>query len=85
MGLYSVLLSLHVVSSALALQSAGELGKLPALGWNSWNAFDTDINETKIIVAAQKLISLGLKVPCHVVALLSWARLTADRMRDTSM
>ncbi len=36
-------------------------GKLPALGWNSWNAFYCDINETAIMTAANKLVDLGLK------------------------
>jgi hypothetical protein len=36
-------------------------GKLPALGWNSWNAFSCDINETKILTAANQIVSLGLK------------------------
>ncbi|KAF4607571.1 hypothetical protein EYR38_001643 [Pleurotus pulmonarius] len=36
------------------------IGRLPALGWNSWNAYRY-INEAKIIAAASQLISLGLK------------------------
>ena len=36
-------------------------GKLPALGWNSWNAFNCDVNETKIVTAANEIINLGLK------------------------
>jgi alpha-galactosidase len=36
-------------------------GKLPALGWNSWNAFFCDIDSTKIMTAANQMVSLGLK------------------------
>jgi hypothetical protein len=36
-------------------------GKLPALGWNSWNAFFCDINSTKVMTAANQVVSLGLK------------------------
>jgi alpha-galactosidase len=36
-------------------------GKLPALGWNSWNAFGCDVNETKIMTAANEVVNLGLK------------------------
>ncbi|KAF8160647.1 glycoside hydrolase superfamily [Crassisporium funariophilum] len=36
-------------------------GKLPALGWNSWNAYAGNINEAKILAAANQFISLGLK------------------------
>ncbi|KIJ52374.1 glycoside hydrolase family 27 protein [Sphaerobolus stellatus SS14] len=36
-------------------------GHLPALGWNSWNAYGGNINETIILAAAQDIVSLGLK------------------------
>ena len=36
-------------------------GKLPALGWNSWNAFGCNINETRIMAAAKQMVNLGLK------------------------
>jgi len=36
-------------------------GKLPALGWNSWNAFSCDVNETKILTAANEIVNLGLQ------------------------
>lgn len=36
-------------------------GKLPALGWNSWNAYGCDVNETKIVTAATQLNSSGLQ------------------------
>jgi hypothetical protein len=36
-------------------------GKLPALGWNTWNAFFCDINSTKVMTAANQVVSLGLK------------------------
>ncbi|KAG8740343.1 hypothetical protein FRC10_004455 [Ceratobasidium sp. 414] len=37
------------------------VGKTPALGWNSWNAYQGDINDAKIRAAADQFISLGLK------------------------
>jgi hypothetical protein len=36
-------------------------GKLPALGWNTWNAFGCNINETNILTAANQIVKLGLK------------------------
>jgi alpha-galactosidase len=36
-------------------------GKLPALGWNSWNAFACDVSEEKILTAAKEIVDLGLK------------------------
>ena len=38
------------------------VGKVPALGWNSWNAFACDITEDAFMTAANKLVELGLKV-----------------------
>ncbi|KAJ6499346.1 glycoside hydrolase [Mycena sanguinolenta] len=37
------------------------VGKTPALGWNSWNAYGCNINETKVLAAANQFVSLGLK------------------------
>lgn len=37
------------------------VGKLPALGFNSWNAYRCDISEQKFLDAANLMISLGLK------------------------
>jgi len=36
-------------------------GKLPSLGWNSWNMYGCDIDEAKFLAAAQKMIDTGLK------------------------
>ncbi|KAF2119989.1 putative alpha-galactosidase B [Lophiotrema nucula] len=41
--------------------SDAPIGKLPALGWNSWNAYGCDINEQKILDAADRMNDLGLK------------------------
>jgi hypothetical protein len=36
-------------------------GRLPALGWNSWNAYHCDVSEDKILAAANQMVDLGLK------------------------
>lgn len=36
-------------------------GKLPTLGWNSWNMYHCDITEDKFMSAAQKLVGTGLQ------------------------
>lgn len=36
-------------------------GKLPALGWNSWNAFACDVDADKVMTAANEVVNLGLK------------------------
>lgn len=33
---------------------------LPPMGWNSWNAFGTDIDEEKVIASAQLMVDSGL-------------------------
>ncbi|KAK7676862.1 hypothetical protein QCA50_020198 [Cerrena zonata] len=38
-----------------------EVGKLPALGWNTWNAYACSIDESKVLAAANQFVSLGLK------------------------
>lgn len=45
-----------------ALEWADGVGKLPALGWNSWNAFGCDIDESSFLDAAQQMVSRGFKV-----------------------
>lgn len=37
------------------------LGKTPPMGWNSWNKFACDINETVIKKTVDQLIKTGLK------------------------
>jgi len=48
--------------SAQGLVRQDGVGKLPALGWNSWNAFYCDITENDFLNAAQQMVNLGLKV-----------------------
>lgn len=40
---------------------ADNLAQTPPMGWNSWNAFHTDITEQKIKDAAQAMVSTGMK------------------------
>ncbi|KAJ7188320.1 glycoside hydrolase [Mycena filopes] len=48
-------------ASAPTTPPSNLVGKTPALGWNSWNAYACSINETKVLAAANQFISLGLK------------------------
>jgi len=50
-----------MVPFSRGLARKDDVGRLPALGWNSWNAFGCDVDETKILTAANSLVSLGLK------------------------
>ncbi|KAG7098845.1 hypothetical protein E1B28_000748 [Marasmius oreades] len=66
-----VFLLIRTVSSAPAASGTSlaaptnlpsrETGKTPALGWNTWNAYGCNINEAKVLAAAQSFVDLGLK------------------------
>jgi len=60
--LSAVVALLGAAAPSAALVVPDGVGKLPALGWNSWNAFHCEIDESKFLTAAEKLVSLGLKV-----------------------
>jgi alpha-galactosidase len=57
--------SLHAATDPLAptarwsAYSAGR-ASTPPLGWSSWNAFGTDIDEAKILGSAQRIVDIGL-------------------------
>lgn len=59
--LISILAAAPPLPTTHALILPNSVGKLPALGWNSWNAFRCDINEKVFLDAATKLVDLGLK------------------------
>lgn len=54
-GLFILCILLPVVQS---LENG--LGLVPPMGWNSWNAFHCDINETRIFGAADQIVDLKL-------------------------
>ncbi|KAJ2897693.1 hypothetical protein MKZ38_004470 [Zalerion maritima] len=52
---------LAAAAPALGLVNPDGTGRLPALGWNSWNEYACDINETVFLRVGQLMIDLGLK------------------------
>lgn len=44
------------------LEWADGVGRLPALGWSSWNAYGCNISHTSFLRAAEAMVNLGLKV-----------------------
>ncbi|KAF2095339.1 putative alpha-galactosidase B [Rhizodiscina lignyota] len=55
-----------VVISTLKLGSNvcnpnNDTGKLPGMGWNSWNAYNCNVTEDDILTAAKSIVDLGLK------------------------
>lgn len=49
----------HFINSKKS--EGNNLAQTPPMGWNSWNAFHTDITEQKIKDAAQAMVSSGMK------------------------
>ncbi len=71
-GLLAVLSSMQWAMAADStpdpLQPTGQWGQksfgnapLPPMGWNSWNAFHTQINEAKLLGSAQAIVDFGLR------------------------
>jgi alpha-galactosidase len=54
----SLLLLLALVPSALCLDNGVSL--VPSLGWNSWNAFHSDISEELIVQTAAFMVNMTL-------------------------
>lgn len=62
----------HALDNGLALT--------PPLGWNTWNAFHCDINESKIRAMADEMVRLGLKDAGYTYLVIDdcWAATTRD-------
>ena len=52
---------LLIASPAFALVSKDGTGRLPAMGWSSWNEYGCAINESVFLSVGERLVSLGLK------------------------
>ncbi|KAK4506334.1 hypothetical protein PRZ48_000064 [Zasmidium cellare] len=55
------LLALSALPTALGFVYDDGTGRLPALGWNSWNAYHCDVDATKILDAANYMVSKGFQ------------------------
>lgn len=56
----TILVGLFLANPTAALVSQDGTGRLPAMGWNSWNEYGCNINESVFIAVGQQLVSLGL-------------------------
>lgn len=65
MGSLIILLVATVSPGTLALVQRDGVGRLPALGWSTWNAYGCDIDEAKVLSAAESMITHGFKVIAH--------------------
>ncbi|KAF2220294.1 alpha-galactosidase precursor [Elsinoe ampelina] len=59
----SKLLTLSTILGATTalIPQDGSTGRLPAMGWNNWNEYECNINETVFLTVGKLLIDLGLK------------------------
>ncbi len=55
---YSFILILFLIAIGASVDNG--LGKTPQMGWNSWNHFKCNINETVLKQTTDKIIELGL-------------------------
>ena len=65
LGLLAALVAAPAAADPLtptARWSANAAGHAPTppMGWNSWNAFNSDVDETKVLASAQALVDTGL-------------------------
>lgn len=54
-------LAAGMASVASAIVRPDGVGRLPAMGWNSWNQYGCDINETVFLQVANLMSSMGFK------------------------
>lgn len=54
-------LSSAIIGLAQALVSPDGTGRLPAMGWNSWNEYACDIKDETFVTVADLMVTLGLK------------------------
>ena len=54
-------LFLFILSVAVTAQKYSGLAMRPPMGWNSWNKFQTNINEKLIMETADAMVSSGMK------------------------
>jgi alpha-galactosidase len=61
MRVSTLLIESWLAYSVAALVSPNGIGRLPAMGWNSWNEYGCNIKEEVFVTVARELIALGLK------------------------
>ena len=61
---------LLVLPTILALDNG--LGRVPPMGWNSWNKFQCDIHEDLVKDAANKLIALNLSTWMRTISAIKY-------------
>jgi len=78
----SALLGWAMAYPVAALISPGNIGRLPAMGWNSWNEYACDISEQIFINVGQQMISNGLRAAGYVYVNIDDCWSDKQRRRD---
>jgi alpha-galactosidase len=78
-----LVLAIFWSTTARALVGKGDVGRLPAMGWNSWNEYGCNINESVFLTAADELVSLGLKDLGYVYVNIDDCWADKSRKRDS--
>ncbi len=74
-GLYSFVIPLEAQKSA-------EVAKTPPMGWNSWNCFKADIDESKVKSIADAMVSSGMKDAGYQYIVIDDGWMTKTRDKD---
>jgi alpha-galactosidase len=67
---------------AEALDADTDLAMTPPMGWNSWNAFEKEIDEKKIKAIADAMVSSGMREAGYTYLVLDDAWMASERDKD---
>jgi len=67
---------------AQALNGGGGLAMTPPMGWNSWNAFEKEIDEEKIKAIADAMVTSGMRDAGYTYLVLDDAWMASERDAD---
>jgi len=67
---------------ATAINADSELAMTPPMGWNSWNAFEKDIDEQKIKAIADAMVTSGMREAGYTFLVLDDAWMAGERDED---
>src|ERR1700691_4778242 len=78
-------LAFFFMSNALFAQKFEELAQTPPMGWNSWNTFQTNIDEPLLKGMVDTYVSSGMKDAGYTYFVLDDGWMTMDRDKDGNL
>lgn len=73
--IFRILTATYVLCAKVAAGLSNGLALTPPMGYNNWNAFHDEINETLIYQAADELVETGLAAAGYVYLVIDGATL----------